>query len=83
MANGTKYMPCNRISERKKAIREYAHDEHHHKAEGTHLVESLRTEQCQEQIEKRKETGEYDDLSQYGVTTVVVADTFFQGDGFE
>ena len=60
-----------------------AHDEHHHKAEGTHLVESLRTEQCQEQIEKRKETGEYDDLSQYGVTTVVIADAFFQGDGFE
>lgn len=58
-------------------------DEHHHKAEGTHLVESLRTEQRQEQIEKRKEAGEYDDLSQYGVTSVVVADTFFQGDGFE
>ena len=38
---------------------------------------------AQEQIEKRKETGEYDDLSQYGVTTVVIADAFFQGDGFE
>lgn len=75
MANGTKYMPCNRNSERKKLSGD-AHDEHHHKAEGTHLVESLRTEQCQEQIEKGKEAGEYDDLPQYGVTTVVVADTF-------
>lgn len=60
-----------------------SHDEHHDEAEGAHLVESLRAEEGQKQVEEGKEAGEDDNLPDDGVAPVVVDGTLFERDGFE
>ena len=59
------------------------YDEHHDEAEGAHLVEGLRAEEGQKQVEEGEEAGEDNDLPDDGVAPVVVDGALFERDGFE